>query len=464
MRVFSINFESVMHPNHPIYTIDHFSFQYPLSQHVIHFTGKLHIHAGECILLQGDSGSGKSTLLMALRGLIPHMIQGVINGNLHFMGQEVRLLTTPDLLPIGYLHQNPDNSFICRDVYNELAFGLENKGLLPIDIEQKIHQQMHAFKLTHLLNRHIVDLSSGEKQKVNLIAILLREPTVLLLDEPTAFLDPIAAHEVMNIVKTYAKTKTVIIIEHNVHYLREFIHRSIFIDSHGMIHEQPLSDICWEPLVHDFPSKFLNDTSKKPVLTIKALSFAYKNQPWLLHQIDLSLKPGEIIAITGRNGQGKSSLLKLLSGIIPSQQQIYWHDTDIQVIPKKTLWRMLTLLWQNSENHFLHTSVQDELMHNKHLIEQMNLHHVCNHHPFNLSEGEKRRLSLAITLQNNPDVFLLDEPTFGQDLGNKTALAQHISQLACNGKGFIIVSHDLHFIHALTQNIYHLDNGKLTPC
>src|SRR5579863_4305633 len=224
-----------------VYNIESFKFRYPNSKLSISIEGTLVINSGDIILLQGDSGSGKSTLLLALSGIIPKLINGKLSGNILFHNQNITELA--DANHIGYIGQNPHNQLICETVYQELAFGLENQGLESILIRQKIEQYSIKFKTTHLLHREARTLSGGEKQKINLLAILIMEPEVLLLDEPTAFLDPESAMEIIAILEEHSKQKTVIIIEHNIHYLKDFVNRVIIINNHGQITEHDPSNI-----------------------------------------------------------------------------------------------------------------------------------------------------------------------------------------------------------------------------
>jgi energy-coupling factor transport system ATP-binding protein len=204
----------------PIYQVENFGFNYPQSDYNLKLNGKFTINQGECILIQGASGSGKSTLLAALKGLIPHLINGKLSGKIIFNHQDITTFNEKQLLGIGYLQQNPDSQLICSDVYSELAFGLENQGFTASEIESKITRIAQDFKLDNLLTHQVKQLSGGEKQKVNLLAILLMQPQVLLLDEPTAFLDPESAHEIIAMLQQYIQHSTVVIVEHYHYYLR----------------------------------------------------------------------------------------------------------------------------------------------------------------------------------------------------------------------------------------------------
>lgn len=441
-----------------VYKIENFKFQYPHTNLAISLKGTLNINHSDIILLQGNSGSGKSTLLLALKGIIPKLINGQFSGNILFHQQNI--LTLDNTRQIGYLGQNPHSQLICDTVFQELAFGLENQGLAPSYIQQKIELYSIKFKIKHLLYREVRNLSGGEKQKINLLAILIMEPEVLLLDEPTAFLDPQSALEIISIIKEHSTQKTIVIIEHNTHYLKNIVNRVIIIDHSGQITEHNSSQIDFSSKLSTLPCKFIKNNADTPLLQINKLYFGYNNMP-LLNNIQLNIYPGQIIGIIGKNGCGKSSLLKLISKIIPSQNSIYYKHKDIYKIKAVSYWSKISLLWQNPENHFLYQSVSHELNNNLPLMEQFTLSQSATQNPYCLSEGQKRRLSLAISMKPDIELFLLDEPTFGQDLDNKQKLANLINSQALHRKSFIIVSHDMPFLKALTHNIYQLNNGEL---
>jgi energy-coupling factor transport system ATP-binding protein len=447
-----------------MYQINHFQVRYSQQSSVIQFNGKVSIQQGDCVLLHGNSGCGKSTLLLALKGLIPNFIYATIAGELNYQNKPITQLTLQQSAEIAYLAQNPHQQIICPDVFSELAFGLENLALDKQTIEVKIHQILAEFKLTNLLNRSTATLSGGEKQIINLVAILLQQPKVLLLDEPTAFLDPQSAQQVMTILANYRSKMTIVIVEHNLAYIKSLVDRVIHLtDQHQLIEMDP-TQLNWQLklpcLIPQSPLKYTNH-----LLKISGLTFGFcSDSAPLLQQINLSIAQSEIIGLTGVNGCGKSTLLKLIAGIIPSSEQIFWQHQAINRLKPQQLWHKISLVWQNPETHFLANSVSSELNNNLNLMRQFNLEHVANSSPYNISEGQKRRLALAIVLQQPSQLILMDEPTFGQDYQNKLDLAQQIKNLAEHGYAFILVSQDHQFIQALTKRCYQLDQGCLSLC
>ncbi|RTK93470.1 MAG: ATP-binding cassette domain-containing protein, partial [Neisseriaceae bacterium] len=312
--------------------------------------------------------------------------------------------------------------------------------------------------ITHLLTRKISTLSGGEKQKINLLSILLTEPEVLLLDEPTAFLDADSAQQIIEVLKIYATDKTVIIIDHNQHYYKNFVSRIINI-ANNQIEEINLDSYKWH---NEYPTNQIPHNSNDILLNIQNLNFAYKDaKDNLLNNISLKVHKGEIAVISGKNGNGKSTLLKLIAKLIPSQNSIFLQNKDITNIKQKEYWQQVSLLWQNPENHFLFNSVAEELKDNPELINTFDLTEQIQNNPYCLSEGQKRRLSLAITLLKPRQLILLDEPTFGQDFANKVILLEIIKKLAKLGHSFIIISHDEEFNQAVAHSWYILKDSQL---
>lgn len=442
--------------NKTIYSINNFGFRYPYSDKKIHLQGELKIEKSQTLLITGPSGSGKSTLLYALKGLVPETIFGKLEGTILFNDQPITELNKSHKLMTGFLFQNPDAQMINRTVKQELALGLENQQKESEEIEQKINQYSVYFNIENLLNREIKYLSGGEKQKIALISILLMEPEIILFDEPTAFLDPAAAHHFIETFQKISSDRTIIIIEHNRNYLKGNVDRVINIDSSGMLKEKALAEIPWEKsFIRLKPG---NIGSK--VLNIEKLHFNYKADPSILKGINLELHEGEIISIVGNNGAGKSTLLKLISSQLKASAGIISYPKLDKKTSKKQIIHSVSLLMQNPENHFLFNSVSKEVDSDL-ILEQTGLSGYQERNPFTLSEGEKRRLSLGIQWSLDRDVYLLDEPTFGQDEKNINLLIKMIDKMRKQGKAFIITSHDRTFVDSISDKIFQLHNGKL---
>jgi len=417
----------------------------------------MHIYRGDVILITGKSGAGKSTLLYALKGLFPDIIKGNLSGSIEFNGQPISQLTAQQRLKIGIVFQNPNQQIINRLVIDELAFGLENLSYSPMQIRNEIEQVAHKYNLSHLLSRELTSLSLGEKQRIILLSVILTQPEVLLLDEPTAFLDAGAAHLFMQLVQEVSHNKTVVIVEHNLDFVKNIVTRVLNVNHSGTIEEMPHNSLALDNYSQNYIP--LIKTDKKLLLEVNELTFAYNQNLPLFTQLSFTLYAGECLGIVGASGAGKSTLLKLLAGIERNYGgSIRIANKDIKTIDKKNLYRQLGLLLQNPENHFLATSVAKELDNDLALLELFDLLALKEYNPFTLSEGQKRRLSLAIVFKQVCNIYLLDEPSFGQDMSNKIKLINLIRTLQASGASFIIVSHDDEFIRSLCNRVVNLNN------
>lgn len=437
-----------------LYKISNFTFAYPESSSKIIWNGEHNISSGEKILLTGSSGSGKSTLLYGLMGLLPDVIFGSIEGDILFNGKS--LIADPNIIKgkAGLILQNPSSQMLCKSVKEELAFGLENKLVNSDDIIKKIHNWAEKFAITHILDRETANLSGGEKQKVTLISILLSEPDILLLDEPTAFLDPDAAFEFMNILNNEEFSNTMIFVEHNLPYLKKLINRNLHLDSSGKVIDRNANEINWQPALPHLPKIPAGEN----VIQLKNISFAY-NKP-LLKKINLDINAGEIITISGKNGCGKSTLLQIIAGLLkPDKGEI--SVSQNKSVSLKKMQEVTSILFQNPENHFLYNTVDKELIGSEIKYIDQEFAKKSSQSPYSLSEGEKRRLSTAIACQRNKKVLLMDEPTFGQDIDNKKNLIELLNKLRNDGMAIVIVSHDIAFTKSVSTRHFILKNGKL---
>ena len=440
-----------------IYFLENFSFRYPYSEKAIQWSGNISINENEILLISGKSGAGKSTFLYALKGLLPDTIFGKLKGKILFKGKDVSQLSSFEKAKIGFLFQNPAAQMINRTVIQEIAFGMENLQMKQQEIRKKIEDFAETFKIKHLLKRDVTTLSGGEKQKVALISILAMNPEVLLFDEPTAFLDPISASEFFAVFRNIVKNKTVVIVEHNLDYLKDSVSGFIKIGANGKIEKKDLKEIPW---TQKFP-RLPNISKGEKLIEIKNLSFSYDNNH-ILKGLNFELRKKEIIGIIGANGAGKTTLLKLIAGVLKSKNgKISYKHENIEHISFKKYYRNLALLFQNPENHFLFSEVEREIAGNKKILDLVGLNKMQKRNPFTLSEGEKRRLSLAILWNLKREIFLFDEPTFGQDYENKNKLIELIGKMREKGNSFIIVSHDYPFLNSVCDKIFLLKNGYL---
>ncbi|MDP8232375.1 MAG: ABC transporter ATP-binding protein, partial [Candidatus Zophobacter franzmannii] len=389
-----------------------------------------------------------------LKGLIPQHINGVLEGLIEFKGSDIRDLSTNERMQSGLLFQNPSSQMIQRTVRQELAFGLENMRVSQLQMKQMIEKTAIDYSIERLLDSPLVTLSGGEKQKIALISILLTEPEIVLLDEPTAFLDPKSATELLLVLRKFLEERTAVIVEHNLGYLKQHLNRAIQIDNNGQLAEQELSSIDWNPKLPCLQRV----NNSEDIITIENLNFSYPGRK-IFRELNFSMKKGEITSITGSNGIGKSTLLKLIAGVISKfDGSIKLEGKELKGLKQDVIFSRIALLFQNPENHFIFQTISEEVNNNTEYLDAIGLSGREESNPFTLSEGQKRRLSLSIVQSMKRDVVLLDEPTFGQDTENKIKLIKLISQMRDAGTSILIVSHDLPFVEAVSDKIYNLDN------
>lgn len=449
------------------------SVDFPLSDKSIFYQGGFDVIQDDVVILTGASGSGKSTFLKLLKGIIPRLIHAKVNGSILFKNTELSIIGDVELLKVGYLSQNPFNQIICDTVLNELSFGLENLKMSAKDIHDRIDCCLNEFGLFYLKHRKTNQLSGGEAQIINLISLLLLDLDILLLDEPTAFLDPRSAEQIVQMLKN----RTAIVVEHNFQYFQSIATKFIYLNEENIFCERKmLENLFCKPYLDDGFEHSLSELviergegcpvldkiprigSFEPnILEIKNLSFSYENKK-VLDNVNLTVGRGEIVGIKGVIGSGKSTLIQLILGILTSRDTIFFYNQPIESL--KNTFNRIGIVWQNSDFHFFYDTVKQET--NK--LEEFGLSHLAMQNPFTLSEGEKKRLAIAIAFDKNVDLMLLDEPTFGQDSINTQMIKNKILEFGSSGKSILIVSHDDCFLRNICDKIYSLKNNNLKQC
>ncbi|WP_100333933.1 ABC transporter ATP-binding protein [Bacillus alkalisoli] len=433
---------------------------------------------GEKILLLGPSGCGKSTLLQVLSGLIPEAI------DVPMIAEELQL---PESW--GYVFQDPDTQFCMPYVDEELAFVLENLAVPRENMDEKITELIQTVGL-HLQSPHtkINELSGGMKQRLAIASVLAMEPDVLFLDEPTAMLDPQGTKELWETMKKIGQDKTVIIVEHKLDYLLDFANRVVVFQEDGSI----LADGKTDVIFHDYKEKlkefgiwypgvwkeFAENNSKptvkpfqKDVLVSMDQLLGFRGKEEKIKVEQANIHKGEWITIVGENGAGKSTLLESIMGLLKTQGDCMIHSNNPN--PQGGL----AFVFQNPEFQFVTNSVSEEIAYTlkinkiaedetKAIVEQFlrefHLKHVENNHPYSLSTGQKRRLSVASSVVHHPQVLLLDEPTFGQDSKNTFSMLKWLQELKEQGVSIVMVTHDEHIVDHFADTVWVVENGVLS--
>lgn len=431
-------------------------------------------------LLSGKSGCGKSSLLMCITGVIPEIIEGTLSGEITYMGRNIKDLGLVGLAgDIAYMFQDPDSQLCTFTVEDEIAFGLENMKIEPSEMDNIIHEVLNLVSIEHLRKRKLNELSGGEKQKVALASILALNPKMILMDEPTANLDPHATVEIIELIKKLKEDmgKTILIVEHKIH---EFID---IVDNVLEINNGETKFLSKAKFLEDYDKEF--DFSREPlsnkfsskVMEVKNLSFEYNKGNEVLKDINFSLGKGEIAAIIGCNGAGKSTLSKILMGLLkPKSGDIILNGQNMKNISTKDIGKNMGLVFQNPEHQFIKMTVEKEISLGLEIngkekneidtkveeyLKRFDLEDSKLRNPFTLSQGQKRRLSTASMMINGQEILILDEPTYGQDRENLKKLIELLYEINKEGTSILMITHDMKLVSKCCDKIIYLKNGKI---
>lgn len=548
------------------------------------------IGSGEFVIIMGSSGSGKTTLLKMLkRNMIP---AGRYSGRVYIYGKEADKLTDREnAAGIGYVSQDPDNQIVTDKVWHELAFGLENLGMDNVTIRKKVAEMSEYFGITGWYDREVSKLSGGQKQILNLASVMVMQPGILLLDEPTANLDPLAAIRFLDVVKRINQELgvTVVMVEHNLEHIYADADRIIAIDkgrvaansspkkaaadiiaagsflieglpvasrlysgynkkngnsvvsynnvnidsnnkdNHILSDEIPLTvkegrrwyvnykkvygkDITKDKdKINNFAGKSIindkvikkdvlednitgnknkkrigfikknnleNKSSRKntdnienTVCQLKNVSYSYnKKLPYIIDGVDVSFKEGQITAILGGNGAGKSTMLKLIAGIIEPVRGKIISNKRIIMLPQdpKAVFTEVSIeeelaevLMDKGNGIYNNMPMEDKREIVEQIIEEFGLNDIRKNNPYDISGGQQEKLAIAKVLLLKPEVLLLDEPTNGLDPYFKKTLGKLLKKINAGGVTIIIVSHDLEFVDSFCDDVIMLFDRKV---
>lgn len=549
------------------------------------------ISSGEFVIIMGSSGSGKTTLLKMLkRNMIP---AGRYSGRVYIYGKEADKLTDREnAAGIGYVSQDPDNQIVTDKVWHELAFGLENLGMDNVTIRKKVAEMSEYFGITGWYDKEVSKLSGGQKQILNLASVMVMQPGILLLDEPTANLDPLAAIRFLDVVKRINQELgvTVVMVEHNLEHIYADADRIIAIDkgrvaansspkkaaadiiaagsflieglpvasrlysgynkkngnsvvsynnvnidsnnkdNHILSDEIPLTvkegrrwyvnykkvygkDITKDKdKINNFAGKSIindkvikkdvleednitgnknkkrigfikknnleNKSSRKntdnienTVCQLKNVSYSYnKKLSYIIDGVDVSFKEGQITAILGGNGAGKSTMLKLIAGIIKpvcgkiiSNKRIIMLPQDPKAVFTEVSVEeeLAEVLMDKGNGIYNNMPMEDKREIVEQIIEEFGLNDIRKNNPYDISGGQQEKLAIAKVLLLKPEVLLLDEPTNGLDPYFKKTLGKLLKKINADGVTIIIVSHDLEFVDSFCDDVIMLFDRKV---
>ena len=453
-----------------MYSIGAFDYVFKGSgQKKIFSTNYFEINHGDFVLVTGPSGAGKSTLLQILKGIIPNYSSGDFSGEVLYRGTILSGENfSSNLSEILFLFQNPFSQLVYSAVPEEFFFTMENFSFSCNEMDQKKIQFLESFELKNIWNKKTHQLSNGECQKLVLSSLLAVEPKVLLLDEPTAFLDPWARENFYRWLSQIKGQYTIVMIDHHLSEVLPLVDYGIGVSLEGEIRRIEKKQIEFENKCKEKkPPLNLTQIFARSALEIRELNFSYPNQQALVQNISIELQSGKIAVIKGKNGAGKSTLFKLLAGFLePKSGTIEFYENGKKLDRRKSL-EHFAMIFQNPESHFFFDTIREELesivsaFTYQGWLEYFFTSIDLDKSPHLLSEGEKRRLSFFLALLQNRNIILYDEPTFGLDFENKKLVIDTILSLKSLQAIQFIISHDEEFISGVADVVYVLEGGKL---
>lgn len=485
------------------------SLIYPTSTKTIFEDLTFTVREGELVLVMGSTGSGKSSLLRLVNGLVPHHTGGILSGDISVNGISTREVKPGGLAHlVGIVGQNPLNGFVTDVVEEELAFGMETLNLPPDVMRKRVEEVLDLLSLADLRNRSIATLSGGEQQRVAIGSALVMHPKILVLDEPTSALDPVAAEEVLSIVHRLVHDLglTVIISEHKLERVIQFADRIIHIKGEGETHigtpqevlnvseiappivqlartlghsEVSLSVRDMRRVTETFRKNLAAPTLKatqpistEEIVVVDSVALSYDSKI-ALSDVSLRICAGEIVAIMGRNGAGKSSLLRSIAGILkvdrgkvlvcdgnPAELRGNERTKTIGFIPQEPS----DLLYGQSVYGECQSADRDNKIKEGEtfaLLQKLVPGISQETHPRDLSEGQRLVLALSVVLSAKPKVLILDEPTRGLDYSAKTSLSATLEQFAQKGCAVLIATHDVELVAELTDRTIFIADGDI---
>lgn len=441
------------------------------------------IPKGECAILCGRSGAGKSTILHLISGLVPSFYEGQLTGEV-----SVNHLFPGGFTPeqkvetLGVVFQDPRSQFFMGKVLDEIAFSAENVGKAPAEIIQKVMLCAKRLGIENLLEKQVDELSSGQKQRVAIAAATVLAPPVLILDEPVSNLDTEGIEILLGILKEIKENGTTIVIsEHRLHQFLPIADLYLHIDSGKLIHkwtkaqfeQLTCEDLLQWGIRHPKLAQYIKRQPRQIVdadndLICENLSFHYKKAAKGLEDLNYRFQAGSVTAILGKNGVGKTTLCKILCGLLKENRGTVKRGTEKLSGAKRR--ETSYLVMQDADYQIYTDSVGNELVLGKKVTEDLrsrafaaldafHLMALKDRHPASLSGGEKQRVTIAAAYCSDANVIVLDEPTSGMDGEGVLSLSKWVTFLAEKGKTVIIITHDELLCDMACDNRLYLEDG-----
>lgn len=492
VRDLSWQYEPLVDGGEPVDSLKHVSFD---------------IKSGSFVGVIGPTGAGKSTLCMALAGIIPNLADGTMTGLVEVNGMNTSRHSVSALSErIGYVQQDPEAQLFCASVEDEIAFPLENRGIAPDIIDKQIDVMLDLVGMTGYRKRVPTSLSGGQMQRVAIAAALAAEPDVLILDEPTAALDPEGKQEVFDVLERIRQTRsmTVIMAEQDTEHIAYWADQVLFMvngelvrngDASLFVREKGLLEssgvqVADDPLPqvkavqqgkkHKKDKKNQPERSKDVVISLDHVSYQYErggNASKALDDVTFDIERGSFIGLIGRNGSGKTTLAKHLNGLIrPTQGTVTVDGLDASKHSVGEMAAHVGFVFQNPDHQIFCSTAKEEIAFGPtalgldgatvfkrvdEMLTLFDLHRYEDVSPATLGYGERRAVALSSVLAMRTPILVLDEPTAGLDHRLAARFLGTIERLNQRGVTIVMISHDMRAVYRYCTHVLELEDGKV---
>ncbi len=447
-----------------------YSFRYQNTEEWVLKDINFKLHYGELMVLSGLSGEGKSTLLYSINRIIPSIIQGESQGEFLLAGENALDKKPSEVSKlVGSVLQNADSQIINYVVEDEIAFGCENMDMDPVRIREAISSACNIMKLEP--EWYTKTLSGGQKQRLITASILAMEQKILIFDEPLANLDLEGAHNLLHMLKRLSQNGyAILLIEHRLDVVLPYADSVAWLSNGKLVLHTPEERFHkYTGIIDGTKTKFVVRQSE-PCIQLKQIGFSVGNRR-ILEDLSFTLYRGERVVILGENGCGKTTLMRLMARLIKPTTGSYEQRIELEYKkrPSKNWFKKLGFVYQNPNYQLFMPSVDQEVGYQsktaevtEEMLQRFQLNHLRSRHPQSLSEGQKRRLTIASVMAMEPEILLLDEPTVGQDYDGLRNIIQQLNELHDSTKHVMVtITHDFRCAKAFADRILWLKQGKL---